>query len=88
MGLLAAGVNGIKLEVGQEVIGAEVIPSQGEIFFIGTDGKKRRRIEIPEALTPVMIRSFDHDRGLLQPEFPGSCSGEFDMFKPIACSPD
>ncbi|MBI5294008.1 MAG: DNA gyrase subunit A [Chloroflexi bacterium] len=42
MGLVAAGVNGIKLDVGQEVIGAEVIPSQGEIFFIGTDGKAKR----------------------------------------------
>jgi DNA gyrase subunit A len=42
MGLIAAGVNGVKLEVGQEVVGAEVIPSQGEIFFIGTDGKAKR----------------------------------------------
>ncbi len=42
MGLIAAGVNGVKLDVGQEVIGAEVIPSQGEIFFIGTDGKAKR----------------------------------------------
>ena len=42
MGLIAAGVNGIKLDVGQEVIGAEVIPAQGEIFLMGTDGKAKR----------------------------------------------
>ena len=42
MGLIAAGVNGIKLDVGQEVIGAEVIPAQGEILFMGTDGKAKR----------------------------------------------
>jgi len=42
MGLIAAGVNGIKLDVGQEVVGAEVIPAQGEILFMGTDGKAKR----------------------------------------------
>jgi DNA gyrase subunit A len=42
MGLIAAGVNGIKLDVGQVVIGAEVLPAQGEIFLMSTDGKAKR----------------------------------------------
>jgi DNA gyrase subunit A len=42
MGLLAAGVNGIKLGVGDEVIGAEVVPAKGEIFLIASDGKAKR----------------------------------------------
>ncbi len=42
MGLVAAGVNGIKLGVGDEVVGAEVVPDKGEIFMIATDGKAKR----------------------------------------------
>ena len=42
MGLVAAGVNGVKLGVGDEVIGAEVIPDKGEIFMISSDGKAKR----------------------------------------------
>jgi DNA gyrase subunit A len=42
MGLVAAGVNGIKLGVGDEVVGAEVMPSKGEIFVIASDGKAKR----------------------------------------------
>ena len=42
MGLVAAGVNGVKLGVGDEVIGAEVMPANGEIFLIATDGKAKR----------------------------------------------
>ena len=42
MGLVAAGVNGVKLGVGDEVIGAEVMPDKGEIFLIATDGKAKR----------------------------------------------
>jgi DNA gyrase subunit A len=42
MGLLAAGVNGIKLDVGDRVIGAEILPRKGEIFMITSDGKGRR----------------------------------------------
>ena len=42
MGLVAAGVNGIKLEVGDEVVGAEVLPAPGEIFLMSTDGKAKR----------------------------------------------
>jgi DNA gyrase subunit A len=42
MGLVAAGVNGIKLGVGDEVVGAEVVPDKGEIFLIASDGKAKR----------------------------------------------
>ncbi len=42
MGLVAAGVSGIKLGVGDEVVGAEVLPQQGEVFLITSDGKGKR----------------------------------------------
>jgi DNA gyrase subunit A len=42
MGLVAAGVNGVKLAVGDEVVGAEVVPDKGEIFVITSDGKAKR----------------------------------------------
>ena len=42
MGLAAAGVNGIKLGVGDEVIGAQVLPVEGEILLVASDGKGKR----------------------------------------------
>jgi len=42
MGLVAAGVNGIKLGVGDEVVGADIMPARGEIFMIASDGKAKR----------------------------------------------
>jgi len=42
MGLVAAGVNGIKLGVGDTVIGADVLPQDGEVFLITSDGKAKR----------------------------------------------
>jgi DNA gyrase subunit A len=42
MGLVAAGVNGIKLGIGDEVVGADVMPARGEIFMIASDGKAKR----------------------------------------------
>ncbi|MBI5932840.1 MAG: DNA gyrase subunit A [Chloroflexi bacterium] len=42
MGLVAAGVNGIKLEEGDELVGAEVLPAEGEIFLLASDGKAKR----------------------------------------------
>ncbi len=43
MGLAAAGVNGIKLNVGDLVVGAEVLPQKWEnIFLITSDGKGKR----------------------------------------------
>ena len=42
MGLVAAGVNGIKLDDGVEVVGAEILPAEGEIFLMTSDGKAKR----------------------------------------------
>jgi len=42
MGLVAAGVNGIKLEDKDEVAGMEILPAEGEIFILTTDGKAKR----------------------------------------------
>jgi DNA gyrase subunit A len=42
MGLAAAGVNGIKLGVGDEVVGAQILPVAGEIFLVASDGKAKR----------------------------------------------
>ncbi|MDK1027806.1 MAG: DNA topoisomerase 4 subunit A [Anaerolineae bacterium] len=42
MGLLAAGVNGVKLDPGDEVTGACVVPNEGEIFIIASDGNAKR----------------------------------------------
>jgi DNA gyrase subunit A len=42
MGLAAAGVNGIKLGVGDEVIGCQILPATGEIFVLASDGKAKR----------------------------------------------
>jgi len=42
MGLAAAGVNGIKLGVGDEVVGVEVLLGTGELFLIASDGKSKR----------------------------------------------
>ncbi len=42
MGLVAAGVNGLKLNDKDEVVGMEILPADGEIFLITTDGKAKR----------------------------------------------
>ncbi len=42
MGLAAAGVNGIKLGVGDEVVGVQILPVEGEIFLVASDGKAKR----------------------------------------------
>jgi DNA gyrase subunit A len=42
MGLVAAGVNGMKLEDKDEVVGAEILPIDGEIFLLTNDGKAKR----------------------------------------------
>ena len=43
MGLVAAGVNGVKLGVGNLVVGAEVLPQKWDnIFIITSDGKGKR----------------------------------------------
>ncbi|WKZ46782.1 MAG: DNA gyrase subunit A [Anaerolineales bacterium] len=42
MGLVAAGVNGMKLDDKDEVVGAEILPSEGEVFLLTNDGKAKR----------------------------------------------
>jgi DNA gyrase/topoisomerase IV subunit A len=43
MGLVAAGVNGMKLDEKDEVVGMEILPAPGgEIFIITSDGKAKR----------------------------------------------
>ena len=49
MELVAAGVNGIKLDDSVELVGAEILPAEGEIFLMTSDGKAtRQRKGIPE----------------------------------------
>jgi DNA gyrase subunit A len=42
MGLVAAGVNGLKLADQDEVVGMEILPAEGEIFLITSEGKAKR----------------------------------------------
>jgi DNA gyrase subunit A len=42
MGLVAAGVNGMKLDDKDEVVGVEILPTDGEIFLLTNDGKAKR----------------------------------------------
>ena len=42
MGLVAAGVNGIKLDDKDELVGAEILPAEGDILLMTSDGKAKR----------------------------------------------
>jgi DNA gyrase subunit A len=42
MGLVAAGVNGIKLVDQDEVVGMEILPAEGEVFLLTSEGKAKR----------------------------------------------
>jgi DNA gyrase subunit A len=42
MGLVAAGVGGIKLGAGDELVGVEVLPKSGEVLLLASDGKAKR----------------------------------------------
>jgi hypothetical protein len=42
MGLVAAGVNGMKLDNGDEVVGSEILPAEGEVFLLTNTGKAKR----------------------------------------------
>ena len=53
MGLVAAGVGGIKLGARDEVVGMELIPAKGEILLVASDGKAKR---IEPAQFPVQGR--------------------------------
>jgi DNA gyrase subunit A len=42
MGMVAGGVNGIKLQGRDEVVGMEIVPHKGEILLVAADGKGKR----------------------------------------------
>jgi DNA gyrase subunit A len=42
MGLVAAGVSGLKLEEKDEMVGMEIFPIEGEAFLLTNDGKAKR----------------------------------------------
>lgn len=42
MGLVAAGVNAIKLDDKDEAVGMEILPTDGDLFFLTSDGKAKR----------------------------------------------
>jgi DNA gyrase subunit A len=42
MGLVAAGVNGIKLDDNDELVGAEILPAEGDILLMTSEGKAKR----------------------------------------------
>ncbi|HTX91766.1 MAG TPA: DNA gyrase subunit A [Anaerolineales bacterium] len=64
MGLAAAGVNGVKLGVGDEVIGVQVLPQTGELLLIASDGKGKR-VEVKDF--PVQGR---YGKGVIAWELP------------------
>ncbi len=65
MGLVAAGVNGMKLDENDEVVGMEILPAAGEIFLLTNDGKAKR---VPEKDFPVQGR---YGKGVIAWEMSG-----------------
>ena len=65
MGLVAAGVNGMKLDDKDEVVGVEILPSEGEVFLITNDGKAKR---VGEKDFPVQGR---YGKGVIAWDLPG-----------------
>jgi DNA gyrase subunit A len=66
MGLVAAGVNGMKLDDKDEVIGMEILPAEGEIFLITRDGKAKR---VGEKDFPIQGR---YGKGVIAWDLPGT----------------
>ena len=52
MGLIAAGVNGMKLYDKDEVVGMDILPAEGEVFMITSDGKATVMFWQPDAAQP------------------------------------
>ncbi len=65
MGLVAAGVNGMKLEDKDEVVGAEILPAEGDIFLLTNDGKAKR---VDQKDFPVQGR---YGKGVVAWDLPG-----------------
>ena len=42
MGMVAAGVGGIKLGARDEVVGMALVPAKGEVLLVSADGKAKR----------------------------------------------
>ncbi len=42
MGLVAAGVSGMKLDGKDEIVSMEILPAEGELFLLASDGKAKR----------------------------------------------
>src|SRR5215216_442442 len=66
MGLVAAGVSGMKLDDRDEVVGMEILPSEGEIFLITSDGKAKR---VQEKDFPVQGR---YGKGVIAWDLPNN----------------
>ena len=65
MGLVAAGVNGMKLEDKDEVVGAEILPTDGDIFLLTNEGKAKR---VDQKDFPVQGR---YGKGVVAWDLPG-----------------
>jgi DNA gyrase subunit A len=65
MGLIAAGVNGMKLDDNDEVVGVEILPAEGEVFLLTSDGKAKR---VDEKDFPAQGR---YGKGVIAWELPG-----------------
>lgn len=65
MGLVAAGVNGMKLEDKDEVVGAEILPTDGGIFLLTNEGKAKR---VDQKDFPVQGR---YGKGVVAWDLPG-----------------
>mgnify|MGYP001349791437 CR=1 FL=1 len=65
MGLVAAGVNGMKLDDNDEVVGMEILPAAGEMFLLTNDGKAKR---VDEKDFPVQGR---YGKGVIAWELSG-----------------
>ena len=65
MGLVAAGVNGMKLEDKDEVVGAEILPADGDIFLLTNEGKAKR---VDQKDFPVQGR---YGKGVVAWDLPG-----------------
>ncbi|MCB9111065.1 MAG: DNA gyrase subunit A [Anaerolineales bacterium] len=65
MGLVAAGVNGMKLFEKDEVVGAEILPAEGDIFLLTDEGKAKR---VSEKDFPVQGR---YGKGVVAWDLPG-----------------
>ena len=65
MGLVAAGVNGMKLDDNDEVVGSEILPGEGEVFLVTNAGKAKR---VDEKDFPAQGR---YGKGVIAWELPG-----------------